>query len=228
MPSCPMCAPTAVLPSACATGKQHQQAWHLLRAVRRHAIVPEVFTYSSAAIGVYDGHAAPAGIASLSSNMALCNCARCIHLQQCRHQHARRASSARRRYVACARCDAMPSRRMQSPNELPSAWAKVPAALADLTSPTCGAGPCHCAGCSHLQRCYRREQKWQQHKQALPLSLVRPCHAIVPDVVSYSAAMRPAAPAGATSRTRDASPCHCTGCSHLQCCHQLGQKCQQH
>jgi len=111
---------------------------------------------------------------------------------------------------------------------LPSAGAKAPAALVGLTSPTCGAGPCHCAGCSHLQCCYRREQKCQQHKQALPLLLVGPCHAIVPDVVSYSAAMRPAAPAGDTSRTRDASPCHCAGGSHLQGCHQLGQKCPQH
>jgi len=48
-----------VLPSACATGQQHQQAYHLLRAMRRLAIVPDVFTYN-AAISLCDGAAASA------------------------------------------------------------------------------------------------------------------------------------------------------------------------
>ena len=42
MPSGRMGSPT-VLPSACAMGQQHQQAYHFLRALRRHAIVPDGF-----------------------------------------------------------------------------------------------------------------------------------------------------------------------------------------
>ena len=46
--------------------------------MRRHAIVPEVLTYS-AVISVCDGPAAPAGIISLSSDAVPCLRAGCVH-----------------------------------------------------------------------------------------------------------------------------------------------------
>ena len=78
MPSGRMGTPT-VLPSACAAGQQYQQAYHLLRAMRRHVIVPDVFTYN-AAISLCDGAAASAGITSPSSDAASCHRAGCVHL----------------------------------------------------------------------------------------------------------------------------------------------------
>jgi len=54
------------LPSACATGGQHQQAQRLCRAMRLHAIAPDGF-HCRAAISLRDGPAAPVGLTSLLS-----------------------------------------------------------------------------------------------------------------------------------------------------------------
>jgi len=71
----------------------------------------------------------------------------------------------------------------------------------------------------------RKSQTHQQVFQLLPALLG---HAIASDVVTYSAAIRPAAPAGLTPLTCDAVPCRRAGCGHLQCCRQRVQKGQQH
>ena len=65
VPSGRMCSPV-VLPSAGATGEQHQQAPRLCRATRLLAITPDWIHYS-AAISLRDGPAAPAGLISLLS-----------------------------------------------------------------------------------------------------------------------------------------------------------------
>jgi len=61
-PSCPA-GSISVLPAACSTGQSHQRASRLFRAMRRPAIVPDVFTHR-ATVRRCDGPAAPAGITS--------------------------------------------------------------------------------------------------------------------------------------------------------------------
>jgi len=111
----------------------------------------------------------------------------------------------------------------------------VPGALAGYTSLTCGAVPCHWAGRGHLQWWHRpsstsRGSVSYARCDAIPLRRMQPpteppsagpshlllagqCHAVAPDVVTYSAALGPAAPAGVTSCSRDAPPCQYAGCS---------------
>jgi len=85
----------------------------------------------------------------------------------------------------------------------------------------------------------------------LLILLAGQCHAAAPDIVTYSATMganstsrryvlcarcaampvrrmQPPPALLSTSRTRDALPCLCDGCSHPPCCHQLWQRRQQH
>jgi len=59
---------------------------------------------------------------------------------------------------------------------------------AGVTSRARDATPCHCAGWSHLA-CYPQlGQRCPRHKQGLHLLPAGQCHAIAPDVVTYSAA----------------------------------------
>jgi len=130
MLSCRICSPTAGLPSAFPTVQQHQQAQHLFRAIRRRAIVPAGFTYSSAAISMYDGQAAPAGITALASDTAPRFRDGGVDLQQCCQWRLRRAVLA---YCSAAIsvCDGQ-------------------AAPAGLTSLSGDTGPCHRDGCVDL------------------------------------------------------------------------------
>ena len=52
--------------SACEKSRLHQQAWHLVRMMCRHGIVPNVIT-CNAAIRVRKGAAAPDGVSSLTA-----------------------------------------------------------------------------------------------------------------------------------------------------------------
>ena len=81
-----------------------------------------------------------------------------------------RISSTGRPHISCGRCKAMPSCRMGSHTVLPPAHAKVPAALASITSLVADAVPCPCAGGGRLQCCHLRARKCQKHRQALHLS----------------------------------------------------------
>jgi len=77
VPSHRRCSPS-VLPSACATGPQRQQAQRLIRAMRSLAIAPDLFTHS-AALSLCDGPAAPAGMTCPASAAEPCHRAGCVH-----------------------------------------------------------------------------------------------------------------------------------------------------
>ena len=73
------------------------------------------------------------------------------------------------------------------------------AAPAGVTSRARDATPCHRAGCSHLMSYPQPGQRCPQHKPALHLLPGGQCHAIAPDVVTYSAASSMCRSASSTS-----------------------------
>jgi len=91
-------------------------------------------------------------------------------------------------------------------------------------------GPLTCTGIGTTGRrrgeCGRSYEEWL--KWGLLLLRVLRRHAIVPDVsptvLPSARAKGPAAPAGLTSLTSDAAPCHRAGCDRLQYRHQRERK----
>jgi len=77
VPSQRRCSPT-VLPSACATGPQRQQAQRLIRTMRSLAIATDLITHS-ATHSLCDGPAAPAGMTGPASAAGPCHRAGCVH-----------------------------------------------------------------------------------------------------------------------------------------------------
>jgi len=174
------------------------------------------------AIRACDGPAAPVGITSPSGDAAPCHRAGCVHLRCC-HLQVRRACSTGRHNISVKRL----RRHAIAPDVFThSAAIRVrdgPAAPAGLTSLSsdCGAMPSR-RRCSPTVRSSARTAS-QPHPLASHLSRARRCQAIVPDVFTHRAAIDvcdvPAAPAGITSLSNGAAPCHRTGCVYLLCCH---------
>jgi len=89
-------------------------------------------------------------------------------------------------------------------------------------------GAMHRADCERPQCYHPRVRKSLMHQQVVRLLPALLCPAIASDVVTYSAAIRPAAPAGRTLLTCGAVPCRRAGRGHLQCCRQRVRNGQQH
>jgi len=142
--------PAPAATSGCGKSQQRQQAIHVLRALQRHAAVPEMVTYSAAISVCEKGSAAPAGLPSLTCCAAPCHRAgscRMWFLTGLPSACARRTGSTSRPYISCLRCSVMPSCLMWLSTVLPSACAEVLAAPAGIISPMSVAEPCHRAGC---------------------------------------------------------------------------------
>jgi len=173
-------------------GQRHKQALHLLRALQRHATVPEVVTSSAAIRVCEEGPAAPAGTPFLPCDAAPGRRAGCGYLPCCRQgvrRGGRRSQQARKSLTSEAAsglrtgCVHAQCGRQCVRNGGPA----VPADL--IPSLTCEAALCHCAGCGHLRRCHKRGQEGQQRQQDSHLVRALRRHSIVPEVFTYSAAI---------------------------------------
>ena len=119
MPSCRLCSPTAVLPSALATGSSAAisscdgpaapAGITSLSSDTAPCTRARCVPYSSVASSMCDGQAAPAVVTSLSRDTAPCLRAGCVQVHKCCHQGWRRSSSTSRQNIAFERYGAMQS-----------------------------------------------------------------------------------------------------------------------
>ena len=221
--------------------QQHKRALHLFRAMRRHAIVPDVIAYG-AAISVrgsssstsrhyvsYEGCGAmPLRRMWATAATGGRSVASVLSGERCRTRASRRMGSravlplahvrrARRASRLCSpyeRCDNMTSRRRCQQHQ------PVLPLLRALQRH--GIVPC----------CPQRVWKGQRYQRALLLSRAMRCHAIVPDVANYGAAISVCERCPQHRPTlhflrSDTAPCLRAGGGHLRCGPQCVQKCRR-
>jgi len=188
----------------------------LLRALRRHDIVPKVITYN-AAIRVRKGAASPAGFVAYercsampagrrwasSISWLVISYERCIVPNVITYNAAIRvrkgpaASAGRTSFTKMWRHDVVPNVITYNAAIRVRKGLAAPAGLSSLTS---GSAPRHRAGGDHQQRSISACEKSRLHQQAWHLVRMMCRHGIVPNVITCNAAIRTrtgaAAPAG--------------------------------